>query len=266
SLFTVVRFRNSGCTGDGGSSGICYTSSTCTSQGGTIDGTCASGFGKCCITTLFCDGRSSNNGTIIRSPGYPTYFNYAKTCPQTITLADDICQVRLDITSLELAPPDTTGNCINDYLQVSQDDKIDKYCGVTTDNHFYLDVDPSSSNSLLFNFVTDSSSNNRRWSITVYQLTCTQTGKAPTGCGQYYTSESGTIKGLNSGGTANKEYLSGLKYAICVRREINKCSTTYLDQTTNSLLPRCPDTFERPYFTNNNLQPSCSAAVAVVAA
>ncbi len=49
SLFSVVRFTNSACTGDNSYNGTCYTSTECTSYGGTASGTCASGFGVCCI-------------------------------------------------------------------------------------------------------------------------------------------------------------------------------------------------------------------------
>lgn len=49
SLFSVVRFTNSACTGDNSYNGTCYTSTECTKYGGTASGTCASGFGVCCI-------------------------------------------------------------------------------------------------------------------------------------------------------------------------------------------------------------------------
>ena len=50
SLFSIVQFPNQQCTASSSSStyGTCYTSSECTSKGGSSDGNCASGFGVCC--------------------------------------------------------------------------------------------------------------------------------------------------------------------------------------------------------------------------
>ena len=52
SLFSVVRFPNSGCKTTTGLNGTCFTSAECSANGGTATGTCASGFGVCCIGKL----------------------------------------------------------------------------------------------------------------------------------------------------------------------------------------------------------------------
>ena len=51
----------------------------------------------------------------------------------------------------------------------------------------------------------------------------------PTGCGQYYTESTGTIKGFNADAAAEitRYYLADLTYTICVRRNANKCSVNY---------------------------------------
>ncbi len=49
SLFSIVRFANSGCTTSTGLNGTCFTSAECSSNGGVATGTCASGFGVCCV-------------------------------------------------------------------------------------------------------------------------------------------------------------------------------------------------------------------------
>ena len=49
SLFTIVRFANLACTGNNGYNGTCYTSAECSAKGGTGQGSCASGFGVCCV-------------------------------------------------------------------------------------------------------------------------------------------------------------------------------------------------------------------------
>ena len=44
----MVRFPNSVCAGDA-FNGTCYTSEECNDRGGTSSGTCANGYGVCCI-------------------------------------------------------------------------------------------------------------------------------------------------------------------------------------------------------------------------
>ena len=50
---------------------------------------------------------------------------------------------------------------------------------------------------------------------------------APCGCGQYFTSTEGTVKGFNADGpTETDNYLAGQNYAICIRRERGFCSVS----------------------------------------
>ena len=50
SLFSVVAFPNDECTTDTNSvRGVCYSDDDCGTKGGTASGTCASGFGVCCL-------------------------------------------------------------------------------------------------------------------------------------------------------------------------------------------------------------------------
>merc|ERR1719445_2351279 len=87
SLFSIVQFPNQQCTGSSSTStyGTCYTSSECTTKGGSADGNCAAGFGVCCvITTSTC---SSTITTYIRNPNYPSSYTAtsAGTCAYTIS-------------------------------------------------------------------------------------------------------------------------------------------------------------------------------------
>merc|ERR1719384_1832786 len=87
SLFSVVQFPNQVCSTTSGtySNGTCITSSECTSRGGTTQGSCASGFGVCCIFTYSATGSVvSQNVSYITNPNYPS--NYAPTStPNTVT-------------------------------------------------------------------------------------------------------------------------------------------------------------------------------------
>ena len=49
SLFTIVSFKNEACQSGTGNNGTCYSSSDCSKLGGTASGSCASGFGVCCL-------------------------------------------------------------------------------------------------------------------------------------------------------------------------------------------------------------------------
>eukprot|EP00094_Tigriopus_californicus_P008817 TCALIF_08498-PA protein Name:"Protein of unknown function" AED:0.33 eAED:0.33 QI:19/0.5/0.71/0.85/0.5/0.57/7/0/191 len=54
SLFNIVQFQNDPCQALAAlrTSGTCLSAQECSSQGGTMDGNCASGFGVCCIFTV----------------------------------------------------------------------------------------------------------------------------------------------------------------------------------------------------------------------
>ena len=80
--------------------GTCYTSSQCTSKGGSADGRCAAGFGVCCvIVSSTCGSIISNNISYIRNPGYPSSYTPTTTGTCTFTInksQSDVCQLRLD--------------------------------------------------------------------------------------------------------------------------------------------------------------------------
>ena len=99
SLFSVVQFPNDECTSSTASTlGTCYTSSECGSRSGSASGSCAAGFGVCCVTsTSTCGATLSANISYIRNPGYPSSYTSAASgsCSVTISKAsDNICQLR----------------------------------------------------------------------------------------------------------------------------------------------------------------------------
>lgn len=255
SLFSVVRFKNTACTGSSGDSGTCYAKHSCLLNGGSLEGTCAGGFGSCCVTKIGCGGTSRNNCTYIQSPGYPNTFSTAMTCTQTIMFNSDVCQLRLDVTEVDLAPPDNRGMCLEDVLTFSQDTKWSQVCGTTLNTHYYLDVDPDASTKVDFTFNIGAGSYPRKWKIKVSQICCDQLSMAPMGCGQYFTSTTGTIKAWNADGS-NRVYLHGQNYATCLRKELDRCTITYTETMDDWFLPRCGDTLEFPFSFLNTLNPS----------
>merc|ERR1712223_2360242 len=63
SIFNVVKFKNDVCAGGGNQNGTCYTAEECSAIDGTASGTCAEGYGVCCIVSLSCGSSSKQNCT-----------------------------------------------------------------------------------------------------------------------------------------------------------------------------------------------------------
>ena len=100
-MFSVVQFPNEECISSSTTNGTCYTSSECNSRGGAASGSCAAGFGVCCvISSTTCGSTISTNTSYIRNPGYPSTYtpSNAGSCTFTIRkVSDNICQLRLEI-------------------------------------------------------------------------------------------------------------------------------------------------------------------------
>ena len=146
SLFSVVQFPNDECTSSTTSPttmGTCLTSSECTSRSGTGSGSCAAGFGVCCVvSTSTCGATVSTNITYIRNPGYPSSYTptSAGTCSFTIDKAsDDICQLRLDFETMSGYTATTAGACTASFQATGQAGKNPPaICGTNTDYHSKL--------------------------------------------------------------------------------------------------------------------------------
>ena len=155
----MVQFPNDECTSSSSSTtnGTCYTSSECGSRGGAASGSCAAGFGVCCvISSTTCDSTISTNTTYIRNPGYPsTYTATAGTCKYTIgKVSDDICQLRLDFQTFSgFATSTTAGDCY-DTLAVAGQTGVDppSICGTNTGYHSQLEKFQEKSVSIYFTF------------------------------------------------------------------------------------------------------------------
>ena len=93
-IFNVVRFPNTACGSANNFNGTCYTAEECSSRGGSSSGTCASGFGVCCVFSLACGGSTNANTS------YATITSFTATSdrdPCTYTYckcSDDVCKLR----------------------------------------------------------------------------------------------------------------------------------------------------------------------------
>merc|ERR1712117_963651 len=105
SVFNVVTFPNSACGATNGYNGTCYTSSECSSLGGTASGTCASSFGVCCVFSLSCGGSSSANNTYAIISSYSTSSDSDPCTYKFCKANSDVCKLRIDFDTMVLAGP-----------------------------------------------------------------------------------------------------------------------------------------------------------------
>jgi len=251
-IFQVVRFPNDVCTGTT-RNGTCYTAEECSSKGGTNEGSCASGFGVCCVISLSCGGSATTNNSYIvqssttTSPATPCTYDI---CP----CSTDICRIRYDFTTMVLATQllDTadatgsvtqgagTGDCVTDQFSITSPGANGSpvICGVNTDYHMIIDSDGVNCQKPQF-FIGASTTTTRSWDIYVTQYTCGQEDEAgPPGCLQYFTGTGthtvknfGYYTGNTETATAGQDlattHLSNQRYEICFRREAGYCYMCY---------------------------------------
>ena len=155
SLFTIVNFKNDACISSSSLSsgstayrnGTCFTSSECSSKGGSAKGNCASGFGVCCVFLYSSSSQTqvNYNDTYLQNPGFPSTYGDTGSLSYTINkCSQDICWLRLDFETFQtLGPSDTietTGGACADTLTitVSSGQTIPQLCGLLTGQHSIL--------------------------------------------------------------------------------------------------------------------------------
>ncbi|XP_059089773.1 uncharacterized protein LOC131885674 isoform X2 [Tigriopus californicus] len=251
SIFQIINFPNEGCIGSSSRNGTCYTSDECASKGGSSAGTCAQGFGVCCIFTLSCGGSTSENCTYLveASSSNPT----SDPCTFTICkCSSNICRIRLDFTTFSIAGPvvGTTdgiitanggaiGDCTTDSFSVTSPGNYGSplICGFNTGQHMILDASDLCHRA---HFDFSGTSISRQFDIKVTQYACGDEGGGPDGCLQYFTGNTGTFASFNfptSGTTISSTvtHLSNQCYTMCFRQEEGKCAICY-----NTVIPGDP--------------------------
>jgi len=238
SLFTIVTFKNDLCTSTSGNNGTCYSSSDCSKLGGVASGTCASGFGVCCLFTKTCGESTDNNGTYFQNEGYPSTFNQVGSCQLTVNkCSTDVCQLRLDFDNFVLSQPEGTDHvCQADQFVVSGGAPISSICGTNTGQHMYIDMGLATNAPITLTVVTSGASFSRSFSIKVTQIECSSLMKASDGCLQFFTGVSGVMHSFNYNNAAGL-MISKTDYTVCVRTERNFCGIQYTacEDTVNSI-------------------------------
>ncbi|XP_049872883.1 uncharacterized protein LOC126371610 [Pectinophora gossypiella] len=233
-VFEVVEFDHDACVSSSGLEGTCLPEFDCQTSGGLPMGSCADGYGTCCVTQFSCDGRSAVSSGWFVNPGFPSPSTDRLSCVFTLDKASvDIKQIRLDFNNFELLPPNA-GTCEQDQFVVSGQNVnniIPILCGVNSGQHVYIEVGDSEGPITLS--VQTVSSDSRLFSIKVTQLTSTDELAAPSGCLQYFKGSLGYLESFNFRDKSDiaiarsPSYLNNLNYAICIERVTDTCSVTY---------------------------------------
>jgi len=245
SLFNVVTFKNLDCESTSTSStngkrnGTCYTSEECDEKGGVASGSCAMGFGTCCLFTFqTCGTDVKQNCSYVRNEGFPTLIggasSTASTCNYKIEKCDPkVCTLRLDFESFTLlAGTDTLdgdGACQDtfDVTGVTAGfSQIPTICGANTGEHIYVEVGPGATDSatLAFSFIANTA--NRGFELKVTQYTCDSPVRPPEGCLQWHTGTTGTIRTFNFAND-DEGHLANQQYSVCIRQEAGFCCNKY---------------------------------------
>lgn len=239
SVFQVVKFTNTHCSGKT-YNGTCYTSAECSNLGGTTDGTCADGFGVCCIVRIAIGKSTSQNNSYLYiastiADGAHTF----EVCP----CSDDICRIKFDFTTFQLAGPNSgygfktltgtaanainVGRCLDDTFSISSPSgrSSPQICGNNANQHMILDA--SGMNCMSVNLgIGGTVTVTRAMDIKVTQYKCGDENGGPTGCLQYYPNTAGKIRSFNFPDAAVGATLAGgytyhltdQDYKICIRK------------------------------------------------
>jgi len=235
-LFNVVTFPNVECqsTKDTTNKGTCFSSTECSDKGGSAEGNCASGFGVCCIVRITAEtgGDVKVNNTIIENKDYPTaYTTVSKTATYKVTpLSKDICFLRYDFISMDLAITATTGACSDKFnvaIPSAAGSSPSPVCGLNDGQHMYSDVARVNSATTV-TIVTSTATHSRKWKIKISQIGCDCPVLPHKGCTQFFTADCGTVTSLNYAATT--QLLPVADLLVCVRRNSGMCGTTWAQE------------------------------------
>merc|ERR1719418_194960 len=230
--------------------GTCYTAEECSDRDGVATGSCADGFGVCCVITLTCGATTSENCTYLNLAATAavagTQCNY-KICPASSTVS----RIRLDLTMFNIAGPynpDTTGSVAATLVTIVTSDgalgqcTMDTFqatgsggsspviCGSNDGQHMFVDTDGSSCVTAAFSFGSDTTTRNYRIHAIQYDRLNEMGG--PAGCLQFFTGATGTVNTFNWATATTSTHLANQDYDVCVRRLADRCSICWSPITT----------------------------------
>jgi len=207
----VVQFPNDLC-GVAPLFGTCYTEGECEERGGIAQGSCASGFGVCCIFNLECGAETAENTTFISQAAKTTFNSEEQTCTYKICSANpNVARIRFDFTTFVISEPfmgttTTTiiparlnrggniGDCIGDSFQITSPGNVASpvICGFNTGQHMIVDASGACVTAV-FNFDTTDQATAREYRLEARQFILGDDMGGPLECLQYFTSLTGTV-------------------------------------------------------------------------
>ncbi|XP_063381408.1 uncharacterized protein LOC134667918 [Cydia fagiglandana] len=233
-VFEVVEFDHVACTSSSGLEGTCLHEYDCVNAGGLPMGSCADGYGVCCVIQFSCDDATAAPTGWFVNPGFPDPSSERLACAVTVNkTSEDIKQIRLDFFNFELLPP-TAGSCEQDQFVVSGQNvnsMIPILCGINTGLHVYVEV--GDVNGPITLSIQTASAESRLFAIKVSQLSPSDDLASPAGCLQYFKGPIGYLESFNYRDASDTSiakapsYLNNLNYAMCIERELGSCSITY---------------------------------------
>merc|ERR1719367_2155927 len=234
--------------------GTCYTAEECSDRNGVASGSCAEGYGVCCVITLTCGATTRANCTYLdqqMSNTPDTDSDSSQSCTYNICpVTDGVRRIRLEMETFEIEPPFTPvldgaaggttaataaddvfgrgnsiGHCLGDsFVAASGVGSSPVICGTNSGQHMVLDTDGSMCVTAIFNF-RSGGAQQRSYRIHVLQFGEFDDMGGPMGCLQYYTEQMGTVNTFNWAGPvgATSVHLANQHYNVCVRRLVTAC-------------------------------------------
>merc|ERR1712050_363095 len=254
-VFQVVKFPNDVCAGST-RNGTCYTAEECSNKGGTNDGSCASGFGVCCMFALSCGGSASENQTYIVQTSVTSLTSPCiySICP----CSTNICRIRYDFETFVLAAAvagttssgavpaagsqigPSLGDCVTDQFSI-----MNGYgggspiiCGTNTGYHMIIDSDGTNCQEVNANIGANTGTA-RQYTVRITQYACGDYDNSGwPGCLQYYSESTGSVQNFAfptgittstaaSTTTSGVTHLQNQRYTVCFRRNFGSCYICY---------------------------------------
>jgi len=262
-IFNIVKFDNDVCQSDNmNMNGTCYTAEECTDRNGVASGTCAEGYGVCCIITLTCGSTTSENCTYLEqaasaNPATDPSPAGATSCTYTICPRDStINRIRFNMQMFQIDGPvgiptteqsgtptadaatsvNSVGSCNSDVFVVTgTQGPYPVICGMNNGQHVIVDTDGTECVNAVFGF--GGNGNTRRYTIHVLQFAQSNDMGGPPGCLQFFTGETGIVRSFNWQGQADRTtsvHLANQFYDICVRPLEPACAICWFQEASGS--------------------------------
>jgi len=258
-IFNIVKFNNDVCDTGNQMNGTCYTAEECTNRNGVASGSCADGYGVCCVITMTCGATTSENCTYMSQDMSATPArdsDDSRSCSYTICpVTSDVRRIRLELTTFDIEGPFTPaldgaagataagatadtgtaiGQCRGDqFVAATGLGSSPIICGTNAGQHMILDTDGTMCVKAMFTFST-SGNVQRSYRIHNVQFGGNNDMGGPAGCLQYYTGEMGTVNSFNWNGVAASVHLANQDYDVCIRQRADACRICWAPITTGT--------------------------------